>query len=66
MSLKPADLRKAAIEMYGERAWQSRLAADLNVDTSSVRRWVSGAVPIPGPVSAAIQCLLREKRTGGT
>ena len=47
--------------LYGERGWQARLAETLRSDVSSVRRWTSGQVPVPGPVQAAVWCFL-EKR----
>lgn len=56
--MTPAELRKACVKLYGETRWQRRLADALSVDGSTVRRWVSGAVPIPGPVAAAIRCFL--------
>lgn len=47
---------------YGERIfgrkWQPELAVALGVDGSTVRRWVSGAIPIPNPAAAAIRCFL--------
>lgn len=55
--MKPTELRKLSIELFGERAWQTRLAEALEVDGSTVRRWVSGAVPIPNPVAVAVRCL---------
>lgn len=51
-------LKRYAIALYGERGWQSKLAAALKVDVSSVRRWVSGVVPVPGPVAAAVECFM--------
>ncbi|WP_299622352.1 hypothetical protein [Pelagibius sp.] len=36
------------------------MAEALNVDGSTVRRWVSGAVPVPGPAEAAVRCFARE------
>jgi DNA-binding transcriptional regulator YdaS (Cro superfamily) len=59
--MKPAELREASIKLYGERGWQTELAKELGVDGSTVRRWVSGAVPIPNPVAAAILCFLECK-----
>jgi hypothetical protein len=60
--MTPQQLRKAGVKLFGERAWQTRLAEALQVDPSTVRRWVSGAVTIPGPVEAAIRCFLRETK----
>lgn len=54
------ELRQAAVKLYGHYGWQMRLAEVLKVDPSSVRRWVSGAVPIPGPVEVAVNCLVRQ------
>jgi DNA-binding transcriptional regulator YdaS (Cro superfamily) len=56
-----AELRRICIGLYGDRAWQTRLAEALGVDGSTVRRWVSGAVPIPGPVAAAIACFAEKQ-----
>ena len=47
------ELRQAAIALFGERGWMSRLAEALGVDRSTVSRWFAG-LPIPGPVAAAI------------
>lgn len=55
-------LRKACVKLYGEHGWQTRLAEELGVDGSTVRRWVSGAVPIPNPVAAAVTCFLARSR----
>ena len=52
------ELKESAIQLYGSHGWQSSLAKDLGVDTSSIRRWVSGAVPVPGPVAAAVKCFI--------
>ena len=60
--MTPDELREAGVELYGEWGWQTRLAEALGVDGSTVRRWVSGAVPIPQPVIAAIHCFLDRKR----
>lgn len=58
------ELRRAAILLFGERGWMSRLAEGLDVDRSTVSRWFAG-LPIPGPVAAAIASwLLLYKITG--
>lgn len=44
----------AAITLFGERGWMSRLAEGLDVDRSTVSRWFAG-LPIPGPVAAALR-----------
>ena len=51
------ELRRAAIVLFGERGWMSRLAEALGVDRSSVSRWFSG-LPVPGPVAAAMTAWL--------
>ncbi len=51
--LTSEDLRRAAIGLFGERGWMSRLAEALGVDRSSVSRWFAG-LPVPGPVAAAV------------
>ena len=56
--MTPLELRDACIKLYGEWGWQTRLAEALGVDGSTVRRWVSGAVPIPNPAAAAVNCFL--------
>lgn len=50
-------LRRAAIRLFGEKGWMSRLAEALGVDRSSVSRWFAG-LPVPGPVSAAVEAWL--------
>lgn len=65
MGMSADELAEAGRELYGSWGWQTRLAEALEVDGSTVRRWVSGAVPVPGPVGAAVRCFLREKRREG-
>lgn len=60
--MTPDELAKSCVEIYGTWGWQTRLSEELGVDGSTVRRWVSGAVPIPSPVEAAVRCFLERKR----
>jgi len=65
--MSPQELADVGRQLWGDWGWQTRMAETLKVDGSTVRRWVSGAVPIPGPVDVALNCLLREKkRTAAT
>jgi hypothetical protein len=57
--MTPEALRKAAIELCGERGWARRLASYLNIDRTTVYRYVRGQLPIPGPVEEAVKCWLR-------
>lgn len=60
----PADLAVAGERLFGAWGWQTRLAEALEVDGSTVRRWVSGAVPIPNPAKVAIRLMLAAKGAG--
>ena len=51
------ELRVAAIALFGERGWMSRLAEALDVDRSTVSRWFGG-LPVPGPAAAAVKAML--------
>jgi hypothetical protein len=55
--MTPEVLRQAAITLFGERGWMSRLSEALSVDRSSVSRWFAG-LPVPGPVAAAVEAWL--------
>lgn len=59
--MNSAELSKIGVEIWGNRGWQTRMSEHLGVDGSTVRRWVSGAVPIPNPTAAALRCLHRER-----
>jgi len=51
------ELCRVGASLWGAAAWQTRMAEALAVNPSTVRRWVSGAIPIPGPVVVALRCL---------
>ena len=56
--MTPEALRQAAIALFGEKGWMSRLSEHLGVDRSSVSRWFAG-LPVPGPVAVAVTGWLR-------
>ena len=57
--MTPEQLRDIGEELYGNWGWQTRMAEALRVDSSTVRRWLSGKVAIPGPVEVALELLLK-------
>ena len=57
--MTPEQLRAAGERLYGKWGWQTQLARELRVDGSTVRRWLSGKVPIPGLAAVAIDLLVR-------
>ncbi|MEQ1617449.1 MAG: hypothetical protein ABL883_03770 [Terricaulis sp.] len=56
--LTPKDLSEVGEALFGRWGWQTRLAEALEVDGSTVRRWVSGAIPIPHPIKHALRLML--------
>ncbi|KQW86599.1 hypothetical protein [Brevundimonas sp. Root1279] len=63
-SLTPEDLALAGERLFGRWGWQTRLAEALEVDGSTVRRWVSGAVAVPNPAKVAIRLMLTAREAG--
>jgi hypothetical protein len=59
--LSTEDLRIAGEALFGRWGWQTRLAEALEVDGSTVRRWLSGAVPAPHPVKVALRLMLEAR-----
>ena len=57
--MTPEELRDAGETLYGNWGWQTRMAETLKVDSSTVRRWLSGRVAIPGPAEVALELLLK-------
>ena len=47
--MTPEQLRKFGEQLFGAWGWQTKLAKTLRVDSSTVRRWISGTSEIPGP-----------------
>jgi hypothetical protein len=59
--LDPDGLKLVGEALFGSWGWQTRMAEALEVDGSTVRRWVSGAVAVPNPAKVALRLMLREK-----
>lgn len=59
--MKAKDLVKIGQQLYGDRGWQTKMAASLEVDTSTIRRWMY-ADSVPGPAAAALKCFIRERK----
>ena len=55
------DLRDCGRTLFGER-WQTALARALRVNPSTVRRWVSGAIPVPISRQVMIETLIRNRK----
>jgi len=64
--LRPEELRLLGERLFGAWGWQTRLAEVLEVDGSTVRRWVSGAVGVPPPAKVAIRLLLEREGLAAT
>ena len=58
--MTPERLRAIGVRLYGPD-WQQPMAKALQVNPSTIWRWETGAVPVPGPAQAALKCFLREK-----
>jgi len=57
------EFRQLALKLFGpERGWQTKCAEALRTDPSSVSRYISGLVPIPGPVAVAMQGFAERER----
>ena len=57
--MTPQQLKEIGEHLYGTWGWQTKMAETLRVDSSTVRRWLSGKVVIPGPVEVALELLLK-------
>lgn len=57
LKMTAKQLTEIGEKLYG-RGWQTRMAEALGVDPSTVRRWVSGAVPVPTTAAAALRCFV--------
>lgn len=54
-----AELIDAGERLYGQH-WRQPLATRLGVNIATLRRWTSGEIAVPGPVSLAVRLLLSQ------
>lgn len=53
-----AELREIGLKLFGY-GWQTRIAEALGINPRTVRTWVAGADPVPGPASVALRLMLK-------
>lgn len=58
-TVKPSIIHDVGIALYGDQ-WQSDMARELNVSDRTVRRWASGANPLPAGVKIDLERLCKE------
>lgn len=63
--MTPAELSTIAKRAFPVASWQARLAEQLNVHPTTVYRWTSGRIAIPGPVALAVRALEAGPRREG-
>lgn len=56
-TMSPDTLARIGVALYGAQ-WQSALARDLGVSDRSMRRWASGAFPVPVDVPAELRTIV--------
>jgi hypothetical protein len=56
-------LHRLAEDVFGA-GWQSKLARHIDTNPRTVRRWVSGEIPVPEVVILYLQKLKEEKSDG--
>lgn len=54
------EFKSAAIRLFGDKGWQSKVADSLGVDRSQVWRYTKSD-SVPGPVNAAMECWLERE-----
>jgi hypothetical protein len=59
-SLPPELLRRIGAALYGEQ-WHGRLARELDVLPRTMRRWLSGEMPIPLGVADQLRVMVRDR-----
>ena len=52
------ELRRHCSRLYDAHRWQTALSRELQVNDRTVRRWASGASPIPCPVAMCVRMMV--------
>ena len=53
-----SDLRRHCARLYGAHRWQTALARELQVNDRTVRRWASGASPVPQSAALCVRLMV--------
>lgn len=62
--MRPSELQSAAVKLFGKRGWIAILAARLGLERTAIWRYTSGAIPVPGPVAAAVKAWVKLAKNG--
>ncbi len=58
------EFSKIGADLFGS-SWQTRMARALGVDGSSVRRWLSGKIPVPAVIDAYLRMMQQRQSARG-
>ena len=58
--MDPAEFVRRCRVLWGE-GWQKIAPSHFQVHRTTILRWASGKVPIPGPAIAALRGMMRER-----
>lgn len=56
--MTPEELRRHCTQLYGGSRWQTALSRELDVNDRTVRRWASGASPIPQSTALSVRLMV--------
>lgn len=56
--MTPVELRRHCTQLYGASRWQTALSHELAVNDRTVRRWASGASPIPQSTALCVRLMV--------
>ena len=52
------ELRRHCSRLYGAHRWQTALSRELQVNDRTVRRWASGASPVPHSAALCVRLMV--------